>query len=50
MLKSAIERDYCGYSQLQSDPLLAKLRGSSEYDQLLSEAKQCQQKYLAAQN
>jgi eukaryotic-like serine/threonine-protein kinase len=50
MLKNAIERDYCAYSQLQTDPLLVKLRGSSEYDQLLSEARQCQQRYLAAQN
>jgi hypothetical protein len=37
MLKNAIERDYCAYSQLQPDPLLVKLRGASEYDQLLSE-------------
>lgn len=50
LLKSAIERDYCAYSQLQFDPLLAKLRGSREYDQLLSEAKQCQQKYLMGQD
>jgi hypothetical protein len=50
MLKNAIERDYCAYSQLQPDPLLVKLRGASEYDQLLSEAKQCQQRYLAGGN
>ena len=50
MLRQAIQLDYCAYSQLQSDPLLAKLRGSSEYDQLLSEAKQCRQRYLAPQN
>jgi hypothetical protein len=48
LLKSAISRDYCAYSQLQFDPLLAKLRGASEFDQLLPAAKQCQQKYLAA--
>jgi hypothetical protein len=48
LLKSAISRDYCAYSQLQFDPLLAKLRGTSEFDQLLPAAKQCQQKYLAA--
>jgi serine/threonine protein kinase/tetratricopeptide (TPR) repeat protein len=50
MLKIAIEEDYCAYSQLQFDPLLVKLRGSSEYDQLLSEAKQCQQRYLVEHN
>ena len=50
MLKSAIDRDFCAYSQLRFDPMLVKLRGSSEYDQLLSEAKQCQQRYLAGQN
>jgi TolB-like protein len=29
MLKSAIAQGYCAYSDLQSDPLLAKLRGES---------------------
>lgn len=47
ILRNAIERDYCAYSQLQSDSLLVKLRGTSEFDQLLSRAKECQGKYLA---
>jgi serine/threonine protein kinase len=50
LLKNAISRDYCAYSQLQNDPLLVKLRGTSEYDPLLAAAKQCQQRYLAGQN
>jgi hypothetical protein len=50
LLKSAIERNYCAYAALQSDPLLAKLRGTPEFTQLLSAAKECQQKFLAARN
>jgi eukaryotic-like serine/threonine-protein kinase len=50
VLGTAIDRDYCAYSQLQADPMLAKLRGTSEFDQLLAAAKQCQQRYLAAPN
>jgi eukaryotic-like serine/threonine-protein kinase len=50
LLKNAISHDYCSYEQLQFDPLLIKLRDSSEYDPLLAAAKQCQQRYLAGQN
>jgi serine/threonine protein kinase/tetratricopeptide (TPR) repeat protein len=50
LLKNAISHDYCAYEQLQFDPLLVKLRGSSEYDPLLAAAKQCQQRYLVGQN
>ena len=45
MLKSAISRDYCAYSDLPSDPLLAKLRGIPEFGQLLSAARECQSRY-----
>jgi len=47
LLNSAIARNYCAYSALQSDPLLAKLRGTPEFSQLLSDAKECQKKFLA---
>jgi serine/threonine protein kinase len=47
LLRSAIEQNYCAYSALQSDPLLAKLRGTPEFKQLLSDAKACQKKFLA---
>jgi hypothetical protein len=47
LLKSAIEHDYCAYKALQADPLLVKLRGTPEFSQLLSAAKQCQNRFLA---
>jgi len=50
LLKSAIEQNYCSYSSLQSDPLLAKLRGTPEFSQLLSAGKECQARYLAKAN
>ena len=46
-LKSAITNNYCAYTALQTDPLLAKLRGTSEFSELLSAAKACQDKFLA---
>ncbi len=50
LLRSAVEHNYCAYSALQSDPLLVKLRGTPEYSQLLSAAKQCQNRFLAQRN
>src|SRR5580704_6544489 len=47
LLKSAIEHNYCAYTALQTDPLLAKLRGTPEFSGLLSAAKQCQDKFWA---
>ncbi len=46
-LKSSIEGNYCAYTALQKDPLLAPLRNAPEYQQLLSAAKQCRDKFLA---
>lgn len=46
-LKSAIEGKYCSYEALQKDPMLASIRSMPEYPQLLSEAKQCRDKFLA---
>ena len=43
MLQNAVEANYCAYSNMLSDPLLAKLRGSAEFDQVLTAAHQCQQ-------
>jgi hypothetical protein len=42
MLGRAIQHNYCAYSALRSDPLLAKLREVPEFARLLSAAKQCQ--------
>jgi DNA-binding winged helix-turn-helix (wHTH) protein/TolB-like protein len=46
MLRSAIEQNYCAYQSLQSDPLLVKLRGTPEFSELLSAAKECQGRFL----
>jgi serine/threonine protein kinase len=47
LLKSAISGRYCAYTALQTDPILASLRGTPEFRELLSEAKACQDKFLA---
>jgi len=47
LLRGAIGGNYCAYSALQADPLLARLRATPEMDQLLEEAKKCQQRFLA---
>jgi serine/threonine protein kinase len=46
MIKSAIEKNYCSTAGLRSDPLLAKLRGTSEFGQLLIAAADCQERAL----
>jgi tetratricopeptide (TPR) repeat protein len=43
LLRRAIEANYCAYETLQTDPLLVKLRGTPEFSELQSAAKQCQQ-------
>jgi TolB-like protein/Tfp pilus assembly protein PilF len=50
LLKSAISKNYCSFTALQTDPLLVKLRSTPEFGQLLSAAKECQQKFLAERN
>jgi TolB-like protein len=47
LLRSAIEHNYCAYQTLQSDPMLVKLRGTPEFSELLSAAKECQKTFLA---
>jgi len=47
LLRSAIGQNYCAYTALQTDPLLAKLRGTPEFRGLLSAAKECQNRFLA---
>ena len=49
MLKKAIAQDYCAYSDLEWDPLLANLRGTTGFRELLSAAKECQGRYLSQQ-
>ena len=43
MLESAVEQNYCAYSNLLSDPLLAKLRTETAFDKVLTAASACQQ-------
>jgi tetratricopeptide (TPR) repeat protein len=47
LLKSSIAGHYCAYKGLQTDPLLAKLRGAPEFTQLVSAAKQCRDDFLS---
>ncbi|MGA8270609.1 MAG: protein kinase [Candidatus Sulfotelmatobacter sp.] len=47
LLKSSIDGRYCANTALQTDPLLASLRKTPEFAQLVSAAKQCQDKFLA---
>jgi tetratricopeptide (TPR) repeat protein len=42
LLKAAVHQNYCAYSALLSNPLLAKLRGTPQFTHLLAEAKECQ--------
>jgi eukaryotic-like serine/threonine-protein kinase len=41
LLQSAIERNFCAYSNLQHDPLLEKLRADPGFSKVLASAKQC---------
>jgi TolB-like protein len=50
LLRKAVEQNYCAYTPLQTDPLLTNLRGTPEFSELLSSAKQCQNKFLAQRN
>ena len=43
MLTAAVEQNYCSYSALLSDPLLAKMRSSKDFDAVLTAAHQCQE-------
>jgi serine/threonine protein kinase/tetratricopeptide (TPR) repeat protein len=43
LLDSAIENNYCAYSNLLTDPLLAKLRSDPDIDKLLTAARECQE-------
>ena len=43
MFKIAVGQNYCAYSNLLSDPLLAKLRGDPRIDEVLTAASTCQE-------
>ena len=47
LLKTVVESPYCAYTALQKDHLLASLRGTPEFEQLLTPAKQCSDNFMA---
>ena len=47
LIKSAIEGHYCAYTALKNDPLMATLRDTPEFSQLLSAAKECENNFLS---
>ncbi|MFZ1918087.1 MAG: protein kinase [Terriglobales bacterium] len=50
MLQSAVEQNYCAYSNLLSDPLLSKLRTETAFDKVLTAAGACQEAVRTAAN
>jgi serine/threonine protein kinase len=47
LLNSAVAGHYCAYANLQIDPIWASLRGTPDFNQLLTAAKQCQSDFLS---
>jgi hypothetical protein len=43
MFRLAIGQNYCGYSNLLSDPLVVSLKSEKEFDKVLTAASECQQ-------
>ena len=50
MLLAAVEQNYCSYSNLLSDPLLAKLRAEPAFSKVLTAASACQEAVKASSN
>lgn len=46
LLQRAIAKNYCSYSALELDPLLASLREMREFENLRAAARECQRKFL----
>ena len=47
LLKTAIDRRYCATDALQFDPLLAPVRGTAEFNQLVAAARECHNRFRA---
>ena len=45
-LRRAISQDYCAYPQMETDPLLAKIRAMPEFAEIRSLGIACQQRFL----
>ena len=48
LIARAIGQNYCAYGALQSDPILDKIRDTAEFDKLLTDGKDCQDRAVAA--
>jgi lipoprotein NlpI len=48
-LRRSVAGNYCTYQALQSDPLLANVRGDAGFHQIVQAARECQQKFEVAQ-
>jgi tetratricopeptide (TPR) repeat protein len=46
MLREAVQRNFCAYPAMDTDPLLAPLRADPSFQQLREEAIACQQRFL----
>jgi TolB-like protein/tetratricopeptide (TPR) repeat protein/predicted Ser/Thr protein kinase len=46
MLRIAVDRHYCSYPALDSDPLFARFRGNPEFQQIRQAGIQCQQSFV----
>lgn len=49
-LRRAIEQDYCAYPQMETDPLLSKIRARPEFAEIRSLGIGCQQRFLEHKN
>ncbi len=47
MLKGSVANHFCAYSGLQNDSAWAKLRGTPEFAELVTEAKKCRDDFMA---
>ena len=47
LIKGAMAGHYCAYTDLQTNAMLASLRGAPEFAELLSAAKQCRDSFIS---
>jgi serine/threonine protein kinase len=50
LLQNAVEHNYCAYTALQADPLLASIRTRPEFGETLASAKACQARFMAGRD
>jgi TolB-like protein/lipoprotein NlpI len=48
-LRKAVSENYCAHEALQTDPLLAGVRGDAEFHRIVESAAECQKRFAAAQ-